>query len=84
MLYARIVRPPVHGAKFIGADTSAAEKVPGARVVRDGDLIAVVHSSPDEAEKAFNLIEAKFSKPQTNLNDSNILSTSMAWLHLAP
>ena len=78
MLYARIVRPPAHGAKLIDADTSAAEKVPGARIIRDGDLIAVVHSSPDQAEKALNLIEANFSKPQTKLNDSNIFEHLMA------
>ena len=72
MLYARIVRPPAHGAKLTDADTSAAEKVPGARVVRDGDLVAVVHSSPDQAEKALKLIQAKFIPPQTGLNDSNI------------
>ena len=72
MLYARLLRPPAHGARLIDADTSAAEKVPGAQIVRDGDLIAVVHSSPDEAEKALKLIQAKFSHPQTNLNDSNI------------
>lgn len=78
MLYARIVRPPAHGAKFIDADTLAAEKVPGARIVRDGDMIAVVHSSPDEAEKALNLIDANFSKPQSNLNDSNIFEHLMA------
>lgn len=72
MLYARIVRLPAHGAKLIDADTSAAEKVPGARIVRDGDLVAVVHSSPDQAEKALKLIQAKFSRPQTDLNDSNI------------
>jgi isoquinoline 1-oxidoreductase len=77
MLYARIVRPPAHGAELIDADTSTAEKVPGAQIVKDGDLIAVVHSSPDQAEKALNLIEANFSRPQTKLNDSNIFEHLM-------
>ena len=52
MLYARILRPPVHGAKLRGVDTSGAEKVRGSKVIRDGDLIAVLHSQPDEAERA--------------------------------
>jgi nicotinate dehydrogenase subunit B len=78
MLYARIVRPPAHGAELREADTSRAERVSGARIVRDGDLIAVVHSSPDEAEKAFALIKAKFSRPRTNLNDSNIFEHLLA------
>ena len=32
------------------ADTSAAEAVPGVRVVRDGDLVAVLHEHRDEAD----------------------------------
>ncbi len=72
MLHARIVRPPVHGAKLVEIDTAAAEKVPGASIVRDGDLIAVVHPLPDQAEKAFNLIRTKFTSPPSDLNDSNI------------
>lgn len=78
MLYARILRPPAHGAKLIEVDTSAAAKVAGARIVRDDDMIAVLHSSPDEAEKALNLIQAKFDRPKTNLNNSNIFEQLLA------
>src|ERR1035438_8066141 len=39
MLHARLVRPPAHGAKFLEADTSAAEEA-GARVGRVGGVIA--------------------------------------------
>jgi len=78
MLYARIVRPPAHGAELIEVDTSASAAVPGARIVRDGDLIAVAHASRDQAEKAFNLIQAKFSRPKTNLNDENIFEHLLA------
>ena len=34
MLYARILRPPAHGAVLIKADTTAAEKLPGVMVVK--------------------------------------------------
>ena len=78
MLYARILRPPAHGAKLQDVDTSAAEKVPGAQVVRDGDLIAVLHALPDEAERALSLLRAKFDRPKTNLNDSNIFERLLA------
>ena len=40
-LHARVVRPPAHGATITAIDTSAAEKQPGVRVIRDGDLVAV-------------------------------------------
>ena len=35
MLHARLVRPPALGARLKSADTSAAEKLPGVRVIRD-------------------------------------------------
>jgi nicotinate dehydrogenase subunit B len=72
MLHARVLRPPAHGAKLMEIDTSAAEKVAGAQVIRDGDLIAVLHAAPDEAERALNLVQAKYSRTQTNLHDVNI------------
>lgn len=72
MLHARILRPPAHGATLKNVDSSAAEKVPGARVVRDGDLIAVLHERPDLAEQALGLIKAQFDRPHTGLDDKNI------------
>jgi isoquinoline 1-oxidoreductase len=72
MVYARILRPPAHGAKLKNVDTSAVEKMSGAQVVRDGDLIAVVHDRPDLADKALALIKAEFEHPQTGLDDKSI------------
>ncbi|MGA2271145.1 MAG: molybdopterin cofactor-binding domain-containing protein [Bryobacteraceae bacterium] len=72
MLHARILRPPAHGATLKDVDTSAAEKVAGARVVRDGNLIAVLHERPDLAEEALGLIKAQFDRPRTGVDDQNI------------
>ncbi len=72
MLYAKILRPPAHGAKLKDLDTSAAEKISGARVIRDGDLIAVLHEFPDEAERALTLIKAQYDLPDATLDDKNI------------
>ena len=47
MLYARILRPPVHGAVLERAHTSAAEKLPGVKLIRQDGLIAVVHADPE-------------------------------------
>lgn len=63
MMCARILRPPVHGAKLKSVDTSEAEKMPGVRIVRDGDLIAALHSSFDLAEAALSKIKAEFERP---------------------
>ncbi len=72
MLHARILRPPAHGATLKEVDTSAAEKVAGARVVRDGDLIAVLHERRDLADKALDLIKAQFVPPQPSTDDKTI------------
>ena len=72
MLYAKILRPPAHGAKLKDLDISAAEKISGARVIHDGDLIAVLYEFPDEAERALKLIKAQYDLPDATLDDKNI------------
>ncbi len=72
MLYAKILRPPAHGAKLISADTSEAEKVKDIKIIKNGDLIAVLHKYPDVAEDALSKIKAKFEKSPSTLNDENI------------
>jgi nicotinate dehydrogenase subunit B len=72
MLYAAVLRPPAHGANLRTADTSAAEKYPGARVVRDGDLVAVLHEKPDLAHEALALVNAEFDPSDSKLDNSNI------------
>lgn len=74
MLHARILRPPAHGATLKNADTSAAAKVSGARVVRDGDLIAVLHQRPDVADRALRLIRAQYEPPQPGYDDRSIFA----------
>jgi nicotinate dehydrogenase subunit B len=71
LLHARLVRPPAHGAKLKDADTSAAEKA-GARVVREGDMVAVLHERPDLADQALGLVKAQFERPQPTVDDKTI------------
>jgi isoquinoline 1-oxidoreductase len=71
MLHARLVRPPAHGAKFQDADTSAAEKA-GARIVRDGGMVAVLHERPDLADRALGLVKAQFERPEPTMDDKTI------------
>ncbi|MGE5359582.1 MAG: molybdopterin cofactor-binding domain-containing protein [Bacteroidales bacterium] len=72
MLHAKLVRPPAHGARLKSVDTSAAEKVSGAQVVRDGDMVAVVHQYPDEAERARDAVKAEWDVPPSSLDDVTI------------
>jgi isoquinoline 1-oxidoreductase len=72
LLHARILRPPVHGAKFIHADTSDAREIEGAQIVEDGDLIAVLHPYPDLAEKALAKIKSQYDRPAPSVDDKTI------------
>jgi isoquinoline 1-oxidoreductase len=72
MLYAKILRPPVHGATLTNVDTSDAEKIDGLRVIRDGELVAVLHSLPDVAETALERVRAKFDVPESSLDNRTI------------
>ena len=72
MLYAKILRPPAHGAKLIDVDLSEVKKLKDVQVVRDGDFIAVLHKYPDEAEKALSKVKAKFSQPELDVDDKTI------------
>lgn len=73
-LHARIVRAPAHGAALISADTKAAEAVPGVRVVRDGEIIAVLHEHRDEADRALKLVNATFGPAPSTLDDQTIFA----------
>ncbi len=65
LLHARLLRPPAHGARCRSVDTSAAEQAPGVRVVKDGDLVAVLHARPDVAAAALARVKAEFdSQPE--------------------
>ncbi len=72
MLHARILRPPVHGAKLVSADASAAREIEGAQVVEDGDLIAVLHECPDVAEEALARIKSQYDRPAPYADDKTI------------
>jgi isoquinoline 1-oxidoreductase len=61
MLYARLVRPPAHGARLTRVETGAAEQVPGVTVVHEDDLVAVLSADPETAERALGLVRAEFA-----------------------
>jgi len=72
MVYAKILRPPAHGAKLIDVDVSEAKQVKGVQVIHEGDFVAVLHKYPDVAEMALGKIKAKFDTPKSDLDEKNI------------
>ncbi len=72
MVFARILRPPSHGAKLTSVDISGAEKLKGVKVVRDGDFIAVLHENKDMADEAIVKIKAEYSFNELPVNNKTI------------
>lgn len=72
MQYARILRPPTHGAILLRFDASGAESYPGATVVEDGELIAVLHPNPEAAGSALWRIKSEWQVPGALVNQENI------------
>lgn len=71
-LQACVLRPPAHGARLLAVDASEAERLPGVRVLRDGDLVAVLHARPDGAREALGRVKATYHPSPSNLDDQTI------------
>lgn len=71
-LYARILRPPSHGAKLVSADVTGAEKMEGIRVVQEDDFIAVLHKNRDKADEAIVKVKAEYTFDELKVDDKTI------------
>jgi len=72
MLYARILRPPAHGATLARLNTAAAAALPGVRVVQRDDLVAVLHADGDAAGAALERIDAQWHVPEPEVDTERI------------
>ncbi|HYK91480.1 MAG TPA: molybdopterin cofactor-binding domain-containing protein, partial [Acidobacteriota bacterium] len=72
MLYGRVLRPPAHGAKLKNVDVSGAKEINDVRVVQEGEFVAVLHSLPDQADKAMARIKAQFELPEAVADEKTI------------
>ncbi|MFP5236738.1 MAG: molybdopterin cofactor-binding domain-containing protein [Acidobacteriota bacterium] len=70
MLFGKVVRPDGFNAKLLSVDTSAAEKMAGVQIVRDGDFIGVVAPDMYTAEKAVQAIRANWDVPHQPSNEN--------------
>lgn len=70
MLYGKIVRPSKFQATLSSADSSAAEKMPGVTVVRDGNFIGVAAPGEELAMRAAAAIKTEWNAaPQPSSNN---------------
>ncbi len=72
MLYARILRPPAHGATLSQLDTSAVGTLPGVTLVKRDDLVAVLHADPEAAAAALGRIKADWRMPEAQPDGESI------------
>ncbi len=63
MLHARMVRPPIAGSTIAGVNS---DSIKNARVVRDGEFLAVVAEREWDAIEAIRTLETKWSPPNTD------------------
>ena len=72
MVYAKVLRPPSHGAKLKNLDTSAVDAMEGFQVIRDGELVAILHENPYEAERAVAKLKADYDLPEARFDDKTV------------
>ncbi len=72
MLYARVLRPPSHGATLTKVDTSEAKKLEGVQVVEDRDFIATLSEDPEKADQAIQKVKAEYTFDEKNVNENTI------------
>lgn len=68
MMFGKVLRPTGFNATLASLDTAAAEKMPGVKLVHDGDFIGVVAPDAYTAEQAVAAIQAKWTVPSQPSN----------------
>jgi isoquinoline 1-oxidoreductase len=72
MHYARILRPPSHGATMTSLDTSEADAIPGVTVVNQDGMVAALSTDPEEAERALGAITAEWEEAAPTPNTETV------------
>jgi len=72
MLCARILRPPSLGAKLLSVDTSKAESMEGVKIVKEGELVAILHPSQHMAAKALATVKAEWEEDEVDLDHESL------------
>lgn len=72
MLYARILRPPAHGATPKSVDVAKAKGMRGVTVVQEKDLVAALHADPEAADEALGMIRAEWEVPASPFDTESV------------
>lgn len=72
MLYARVLRPPMHGATRKSLDTAKAKAMAGVTIVEKDDLVAALHADPEMAAKALDAIAVEWTRPEAKFDTDTV------------
>jgi len=72
MVHATVVRPEVYGSKKVSVDASKLVDFPGAELIEQGDLVAVVHKDPEVAKRATQSINVRWDAPVLKVDQDSI------------
>ena len=72
MVYASIVRPTVFGSKKLSVDASKLVDFEGAKLIEDGNLVAVVHSNSEIAYAAAQQVKVNWEAPELKVDQDTI------------
>ncbi len=64
MLHARMIRPPFAGQTIVAVDEASIKDIPGARVARKGEVLAVVAPKEWDALRAQTALKVTWSEPK--------------------
>ncbi|HKW75703.1 MAG TPA: molybdopterin cofactor-binding domain-containing protein [Terriglobales bacterium] len=64
MMYGKVLRPSAFNSMLASFSANGAERLPGVKIVRDGDFIGVAAPVLASAEQALSLMQAQWNSPQ--------------------
>jgi nicotinate dehydrogenase subunit B len=72
MVYASVVRPTVFGSKKLSVDASKLVDFEGAKLIEDGNLVAVVHPNSEIAYAAAQKVKVSWEAPEHKVDQDSI------------
>lgn len=72
MVYASLVRPPAYGSEKLQVDSSGLAAFRGVELLEDGNMVAVVHTDPEIANKAAKKVKIKWEEPEAKADNETI------------
>ena len=72
LLHGKVLRPPSFQATLVSVDSTAAEKIPGVRVVRDGDFVGVAAPDVTTAERALAALSPQWREVAGQPSNANL------------